>query len=74
MSRTLFYKFWRILCYCIPYSKVYKKKLVKFKKMVKDCALNLTYRQQIKIVLFVIILQNMLLDVILNVYHIMGSW
>ena len=30
--------------------------------MVKNCALNLNYRHQIKIVLVVIILQNMLLD------------
>ena len=32
MSTTMFRKFWRIFCYCIPNSKVYKKTLVKFKK------------------------------------------
>ena len=62
MSTTIFCKFWRIMCYCIPSSKIYKKTLVKFLKMVKNCALNLNYRHQIKIVLFVIIMQNMLLD------------
>ena len=62
MSITIFRKLWRIFCYCIPNSKVYKKTLVNFFKMVKNCALSLNYRHQIKIVLFVIILQNMLLD------------
>ena len=47
----------------IVYLKVRSTKiLVKFKKMVKNCALNLNYRHQIKIVLFVMIPQNMLLD------------
>ena len=32
MSITIFCKFWRIFCYCIPNSKVYKKTLVKFLK------------------------------------------
>ena len=62
MSTTIFRKFWRLLCYCKPNSKVYKKTLVKFFKKVKNCALNLIYRHQLKIVLFGIILQNMLLD------------
>ena len=57
-----FRKFWRILCYCILNSKVYKKTLVKIFKNGKNCALNLNYRHQIKIVLFVTIVQNMLLD------------
>ena len=62
MSTTIFRKFWRILCDCILNSMVYKKTLVKFLKMVKNCALNLNYRHQTKIVLFVTIVQNMLLD------------
>ena len=39
MSTTIFRKFWRIFCYCIPNSKVYKKKnLVKnFKNGKKLC-------------------------------------
>ena len=32
MSTTIFRKFWRIFCYCIPNSKVYKKTLAKFLK------------------------------------------
>ena len=32
MSTTIFCKFWRILFYCIPNSKVYKKTLVKIVK------------------------------------------
>ena len=32
MSTTIFHKFWRIFCYCIPNGKVYKKILVKILK------------------------------------------
>ena len=60
MSTTIFHKCWCVFCYCKHNSKVYKKKDF-FKKMVKNWALNLNYRHQFKIVLFVIILQNMLL-------------
>ena len=62
MSTTIFKKLRRIFCYCKPNSKVYKKNLVKYLKMVKNCALNLKYRHQSKVVLFDIILRNMLLD------------
>ena len=78
MSTTIFPKFWRIFCYCKPNRKVYKKTLVIFfKKMVKNCALNLNYRHQI--VLFVIyckICSSMRSFewYNLNVHHVMGSW
>ena len=32
MSTTIVRKFWRIFCYCIPNSKVYKKTLVNILK------------------------------------------
>ena len=32
MSTTIFRKFWRIFCDCIPNSKVYKKNLVEILK------------------------------------------
>ena len=50
MSTTILCKCWGIFCYCKPNTKVYKKTLVNFLKNGQNCALNLNYHHQIKIV------------------------